>query len=120
MTLCRIDCCITCFVGEQTAPSAEELGYADNVYTDEFGDTSVVIFRQDEKESRIATLIIRGATDNFLDDIERAIDDGVNNFKSLARVCLIKLGSTFHLFNIIFILLILIDKERSKILSISS
>jgi len=68
-----------------TTPSAEELGYADDVFTEEFGDTSVVIFRQDEKQSRIATIIVRGATDNFLDDIERAIDDGVNNFKSLAR-----------------------------------
>lgn len=67
------------------APSAEELGFADHVYTDEFGDTSVVVFRQDERESRIATIIVRGATDNFLDDIERAIDDGVNNFKTLAR-----------------------------------
>lgn len=70
----------------QTAPSAEELGYADNVYTDEFGDTSVVVFSQEDKESRIATIIVRGATDNFLDDIERAIDDGVNNFKCLSRV----------------------------------
>lgn len=69
-----------------TPPSAEELGYADHVYTDEFGDTAVVIFRQDGKESRIATVIVRGATDNFLDDIERAIDDGVNNFKALSRV----------------------------------
>ena len=59
----------------------------------------MVIFRQDEKESRIATLIIRGATDNFLDDIERAIDDGVNNFKSLARVC----SSYIYLFIHIFI-----------------
>ena len=70
-----------------TAPSPEELGYADNVYTDEFGDTSVVVFRQDESDSRISTIIIRGATDNFLDDVERAIDDGVNNFKCLSRVC---------------------------------
>ncbi|KZR96866.1 T-complex protein 1 subunit theta, partial [Daphnia magna] len=68
-----------------TPPSPEEMGYADNIYTDEFGDTAVVIFRQDEKESRIATIIVRGATDNFLDDIERAIDDGINNFKVLSR-----------------------------------
>jgi len=68
-----------------TAPSPEELGYADNVYTDEFGDTAVVVFRQDESDSRISTIIIRGATDNFLDDVERAIDDGVNNFKCLSR-----------------------------------
>ena len=69
----------------KTPPSAEEVGYADHIYTDEFGDTAVVIFRQDEKESRIATIIVRGATDNFLDDIERAIDDGINNFKVLSR-----------------------------------
>ena len=68
-----------------TAPSAEELGYADRVYTDEFGDTAVVVFRQDGRESRVATVVIRGATDNFLDDVERAIDDGVNNFKALSR-----------------------------------
>lgn len=29
--------------------------------------------------------MIRGATNNFLDDIERAIDDGVNNYKCLTR-----------------------------------
>ena len=68
-----------------TPPSPEELGRADHVYTDEFGDTSVVVFRQDGKESRIATLVLRGATDNFLDDVERAVDDGVNNFKTLGR-----------------------------------
>lgn len=31
--------------------------------------------------------MIRGSTDNLMDDIERAIDDGVNTFKVLVRVC---------------------------------
>lgn len=31
-------------------------------------------------------MVIRGSTDNLMDDIERAIDDGVNTFKVLARV----------------------------------
>lgn len=40
---------------------------------------------------RISTIVIRGATDNYMDDIERAIDDGVNTFK----VCFItNVGST--------------------------
>lgn len=68
-----------------TAPTSEELGYCDKVFVDELGDTSVVIFRNEGKESRIATIVIRGATDNFMDDIERAIDDGVNTFKGLTR-----------------------------------
>lgn len=68
-----------------TAPTPEELGYCDNVFVDELGDTAVTIFRSDGNESRIATIVIRGSTDNYMDDIERAIDDGVNTFKGLTR-----------------------------------
>ena len=42
------------------------------------------IFTEDEK-SKTATIVIRGATQNVLDDIERAIDDGVNNVKAITR-----------------------------------
>ena len=45
------------------------------------GDTSVVIFKMDAAESNIATVVVRGATENYMDDIERAIDDGVNTYK---------------------------------------
>uniref|UniRef100_A0A1B6L1Y9 T-complex protein 1 subunit theta n=1 Tax=Graphocephala atropunctata TaxID=36148 RepID=A0A1B6L1Y9_9HEMI len=68
-----------------TPPNKEELGYADSVCVDELGDTSVVIFRVEAKESRITTIVVRGSTDNYMDDIERAIDDGVNTFKGLAK-----------------------------------
>jgi len=30
-------------------------------------------------------LFYRGATDNYMDDIERCIDDGVNTYKGLCR-----------------------------------
>lgn len=68
-----------------TPPTPQELGFCDTVCVDELGDTSVVAFRLEGKESRIATIVIRGSTDNYMDDIERAIDDGVNNFKCLSR-----------------------------------
>ncbi|XP_035794616.1 T-complex protein 1 subunit theta-like [Anopheles albimanus] len=68
-----------------TPPSTEELGYCDNVYVHELGDTSVTIFKSEAAESRIATIVIRGSTDNYMDDIERVIDDGVNTFKGLTR-----------------------------------
>jgi T-complex protein 1 subunit theta len=70
---------------KMTTPTKDELGYADHVYVDELGDTSIVVFRLDSKESPIATVVIRGSTDNYMDDIERAIDDGVNTFKCLCR-----------------------------------
>lgn len=68
-----------------TTPTTEELGYCDSVRVDEVGDTRVVVFSMDSSESRISTIVIRGSTDNYMDDIERAIDDGVNTFKSIAR-----------------------------------
>ncbi|KAF5307315.1 hypothetical protein FQR65_LT07031 [Abscondita terminalis] len=66
-------------------PTAEELGYCDNVRVDELGDTPLVVFELAGAESRISTIVVRGATDNYMDDIERAIDDGVNTFKCLTR-----------------------------------
>ena len=42
----------------------------------------------EKQESAVATIVIRGATDNIMDDIERAIDDGVNTFKALTKVCI--------------------------------
>ncbi|CAK9797258.1 T-complex protein 1 subunit theta [Anthophora plagiata] len=68
-----------------TPPTKEELGYADSVYIDEVGDTMVVKFAIDGKDSRVSTIIIRGSTENYMDDIERAIDDGVNTFKGITR-----------------------------------
>jgi T-complex protein 1 subunit theta len=77
---------------KMTPPTQEELGHADRAYVDELGDTSIVVFRMQEsaKDSGISTVVVRGATDNYMDDIERAVDDGVNTYKGLCRVSLIQ------------------------------
>jgi T-complex protein 1 subunit theta len=67
------------------APMAEELGFADVVTVEEIGSTKCTIFRQEAEDSRISTLVVRAATHNILDDIERAIDDAVNAYKVLVR-----------------------------------
>uniref|UniRef100_A0A665XBP6 T-complex protein 1 subunit theta n=1 Tax=Echeneis naucrates TaxID=173247 RepID=A0A665XBP6_ECHNA len=68
-----------------TAPTPEEMGHCDSVYLTEVGDTQVVVFKHEKEDSAISTVVIRGSTDNLLDDIERAVDDGVNTFKVLVR-----------------------------------
>uniref|UniRef100_A0AAY4CRR7 T-complex protein 1 subunit theta n=1 Tax=Denticeps clupeoides TaxID=299321 RepID=A0AAY4CRR7_9TELE len=68
-----------------TAPTLEEMGRCDSVYLSEVGDTQVVVFKHEKKEGAISTLVIRGATNNLMDDIERAVDDGVNTFKILVE-----------------------------------
>lgn len=67
------------------APMPDEMGMVDVIETKEIGGDRVTIFRQDESISRTSTIILRGATQNSLDDIERAIDDGVNAIKGLLK-----------------------------------
>lgn len=68
-----------------TPPTADDLGHCDSVHLDEVGDTQVVVFKQDKEESAISTVLLRGATENVMDDAERAVDDGVNSYKVLLR-----------------------------------
>lgn len=68
------------------APTPEEAGFIDHFETVEIGGDRVTVFRQDEGErTRTATIVLRGATINHLDDLERSIDDGVNNVRILLR-----------------------------------
>uniref|UniRef100_A0A8C9Z0C8 T-complex protein 1 subunit theta n=1 Tax=Sander lucioperca TaxID=283035 RepID=A0A8C9Z0C8_SANLU len=61
-----------------TPPTPDEMGHCDNVYLTEVGDTQVVVFKHEKEDGLISTVVIRGSTDNLMDDIERAVDDGVN------------------------------------------
>ncbi|KAL8927563.1 MAG: hypothetical protein Q9208_002369 [Pyrenodesmia sp. 3 TL-2023] len=67
------------------APMPDEMGKVDIVETLEIGGDRVTVFRQENDATRTATLVIRGATQNHLDDVERAIDDGVNVVKAVTR-----------------------------------
>ena len=64
----------------------EEVGYASHVYVREVGGSKVTVFKQEEGDaSSIATILLRASTHNILNDIERAIDDGVNTVRALTR-----------------------------------
>ena len=60
----------------------KELGSCSDITLEEFGDTHVIVFRQDEGDSRISTLLLRGATQNALNDLQRAIENCVNSVKT--------------------------------------
>ncbi|KFX90964.1 hypothetical protein O988_04801 [Pseudogymnoascus sp. VKM F-3808] len=67
------------------APMPDEMGSIDIVETLEIGGDRVTVFRQENDATRTATIVLRGATMNHLDDIERAVDDGVNVVKAITR-----------------------------------
>ena len=65
---------------------SEEIGYASHVYVREVGGSKVTVFKQEEGDaSSIATILLRASTHNILNDVERAIDDGVNTVRALTR-----------------------------------
>ncbi|KAI0177301.1 T-complex protein 1 subunit theta [Pestalotiopsis sp. NC0098] len=67
------------------APMPDEMGSVDVVETLEIGGDRVTVFRQENEVTRTATIVLRGATQNHLDDVERAVDDGVNVVKAITR-----------------------------------
>jgi len=66
-------------------PTPEELGYADSVSVQELSSKLVTVFRHEDADAAVATIVLRGATMNTLDDIERSLDDAVNTAKQLCK-----------------------------------
>jgi len=67
-------------------PTAEELGTVDVVEEKELGQTRIVVFRNETEGSNpISTIVLRASSQNIIEDQERAINDGVNVYRSLCR-----------------------------------
>jgi len=66
-------------------PRPEDLGSCKHIHVKEIGSTRCTVFDHEDDNSRVATIVIRGSTANIMDDVERAIDDGVNVVKSMTR-----------------------------------
>ncbi|KAI4378899.1 hypothetical protein MLD38_016318 [Melastoma candidum] len=68
-----------------SAPSPDDLGYIDSVSVEEIGGARVTVVKNEEGGNSVSTIVLRGSTDSILDDLERAVDDGVNTYKSMCR-----------------------------------
>lgn len=67
------------------APNPEEIGFCDSASVEEIGSQKVTIIKKQSSDCKLNTIVLRGSTMNLLDDIERAIDDGVNVYRSLLK-----------------------------------
>lgn len=47
--------------------------------------SQVTVFECGGEGGRIATIIVRGASQSRIDDVERAVDDAVNYYKALTK-----------------------------------
>lgn len=75
------------------APTPEEVGYADKISVEEIGSQKCVVITRDSEENKMATLLLRGSTNNILENVERVIEDGVNCYKNLCKSNLFVAGA---------------------------
>merc|ERR1719331_1373923 len=66
-------------------PTEKDLGFCKHVHVKEIGSTRCTLFDHEQDNSKLATIVVRGSTANIMDDVERAIDDGINVVKSMTR-----------------------------------
>eukprot|EP00933_Yihiella_yeosuensis_P064211 TRINITY_DN67574_c0_g1_i1.p1 TRINITY_DN67574_c0_g1~~TRINITY_DN67574_c0_g1_i1.p1 ORF type:complete len:540 (+),score=137.29 TRINITY_DN67574_c0_g1_i1:104-1723(+) len=64
-------------------PLPEECGYVESCKVEEISSQKFTIMKT--RDSKIATVVIRGASPNGLDEIERAINNSVNVVRNAAR-----------------------------------
>jgi T-complex protein 1 subunit theta len=66
-------------------PTQDEAGFLKAIFVDEIGGSRCLVLQQDEGVGTMATIVLRGATEGLLNDVERAVDDGINSFKALTK-----------------------------------
>ncbi len=64
-------------------PTPDEMGYCDSARVQEMGGKPVTIFTN--AESKLATIVLRASTTSVLNDLERAVDDGVQAVAQAAK-----------------------------------
>ena len=67
------------------APTPDATGTSDDVGVEEIASEKVVVIKRNTLDCKLSTIVLRGSTTNILEDIERAIDDGVHVYRSLLR-----------------------------------
>ncbi|CAH1416134.1 unnamed protein product [Lactuca virosa] len=67
------------------AVNPDDLGYVDSISVEEIGGARVTVVRNEQGGNSVTTVLLRGSTDSILDDLERAVDDGVNTYKALCK-----------------------------------
>ena len=64
-------------------PTDDEIGSCTLVECREVGSTPLVVF--EAADGQISTIVVRGATPNVIDDVERSLEDAINSFMVLTE-----------------------------------
>merc|ERR1740123_1873511 len=65
------------------APLPEELGYVESIKVEEISSQKLTIMKS--RDAKISTVVLRSASPNVLDELERAIDNAVNVVRCVTK-----------------------------------
>ena len=67
------------------APNKEEMGYADEIKLTEISSQKCILIRRDNENNKISTIVLRGTTNDMLDNMERVVNCGVNAYRAVCK-----------------------------------
>ena len=67
------------------APTKEDMGYADEIKLTEVSSQKCILIRRDSENNKISTVVLRGTTNDMLDNLERVVNCGVNAYRAVCK-----------------------------------
>ena len=67
------------------APTKEEMGYADEIKLTEISSQKCILIRRDSEKNKLSTVVLRGTTNDMLDNMERVVNCGVNAYRAVCK-----------------------------------
>lgn len=67
------------------APTKEEMGYADKIELTEISSQKCILIQKDDEKNKLSTVVLRGTTNDMLDNLERVVNCGVNAYRAVCK-----------------------------------
>ena len=74
------------------------MGHADKVFVDEIGSQKCVIFQRNSEENKLSTIVVRGSTNNLLDNVEKTVGKLFYNVKRMESMLTKPYVKNHHIF----------------------
>ena len=66
-------------------PTKDEMGYADEIKLTEVSSQKCILITRESENNKLSTIVLRGTTNDMLDNLERIVNCGVNAYRAVCK-----------------------------------
>ena len=66
-------------------PTKEEMGFADEIKLTEISSQKCILVKKESENNKLSTIVLRGTTNDMLDNLERVVNCGVNAYRAVCK-----------------------------------